>query len=170
MIPRAVAFAACVFLLGLSTAQAREIKWQKSPIQTQWTFWGMDYTLAGQKLDSFQDFSDSLTPLADPETNRLLARSEDSSLWGHLGFLAGDLGVGWGGFHLLFDDSSSRHSTNTAVLLTGVGVDLLACLFLDDSAKAKFNAAQRYNQIVRGEDNALPTMPHDEKNLLPSSK
>ncbi len=170
MIPRAMALLAWAFLLGLTAAQAGEIKWQKSPIETRWSFWGMDYTLAGEKLESFQDFSDALTPINDARCDQLLAQSQDSAFWGGIGRLAGTLGVGWGGFHLLFDDSPARRSTNTAVLFTGVGLDLLAALFLEDSSHARYNAVQRYDTVIRGEDDALPAVSVDEKNLLPSSK
>jgi hypothetical protein len=166
-------FSGALLLITLSgVAEAKEIQWKKSPIQTHWSFWGMDYRLADQKLDGFQDFADALGPLKDAQANQLLARSEDSALWGGAGRIAGTLAAGWGGAHLLFDDSASTHGAHVAVLLSGLGVDLLAALFLEDSQKAKYNAVQRYNEVVRGEDNSLPSLalPQDEKNLLPSSK
>jgi hypothetical protein len=170
MIPRAAAFAAWILVLGVSAAQAGEIKWQKSPIQTHWSFWGMDYTLAGQKLESSQDFSAVLESLNDPETTRLWADSQNQGALGSVGRLIGTLGVGWGGVNLLFNDSPSTHSAHVAVLLSGVGLDLLASLFTKDSRSEKYNAVQRYNALVRGEDSSLPAAPADEKSLLPSSK
>jgi hypothetical protein len=170
MIPRAAILTAWFFLFGFLAAQAREIKWQKSPIQTHWSFWGMDYTLAGEKLNSFQDFSDALEPQNDPEINRLLADSREKNSLGEIGRLVGTLGVGWGGVNLLFNNSSSTRSTHVTVLLSGVGLDLLASLFMDDSRTEKYNAVQRYNALVRGEDSSLPAAPADEKSLLPSSK
>ena len=166
-------FFAALLVMALSGAVgAKEIQWKKSPIQTHWSFWGMDYRLADQKLDGFQDFADALEPLQDAQANQLLARSEDSALWGGAGRIAGTLAAGWGGAHLFFDDSASTHGAHVAVLLSGLGVDLLAALFLEDSQKAKYNAVQRYNEVVRGEDSSLPSLalPQDEKSLLPTQK
>jgi len=160
-------------LLGTAwTAQAGEIQWKKSPIQTHWSFGGMDYSLAGQKLEDFQDFQDLIQPLQDPEANRLLAQAQDEALIGSLGKLAGSLSAGWGGAHLLFDDSPASHSNHLVFLCAGLGLDLLASLLSDDGQKAKYNAVERYNRLVRGEDNSLPAMklPQDEKSLLPASK
>jgi hypothetical protein len=153
-----------------SAVQAGEIKWQKSPIQTHWAFGGMEYSLAGQKLGNFEDFADALAPINDPRANRLLADSQNNALIGTIGSLVGSLGVGWGGGNLLFNDLSSTRSAHVAVLLTGVGIDLLAALSLDDSRAQKYNAVQRYNEVVRGEDSSLPAAPADDKSLLPSAK
>jgi hypothetical protein len=153
-----------------SRVQAGEIKWQKSPIETHWSFWGMDYTLAGQKLENFNDLSDVLEPQNDPEITRLLSDAREKGSVGEIGRLVGTLGVGWGGGSLLFNDSASSHSAHVAVLLSGVGLDFLASLFLDDSRAEKYNAVQRYNALVRGEDSSLPAPPSDEKSLLPSAK
>ncbi|HET9870385.1 MAG TPA: hypothetical protein VFR02_07815 [bacterium] len=166
----ALASAALALLLFGSPVQAGEVQWKRSPIQTQASFWGLEYRLAGDPLKDFQDFSDAMTPLGDTRVDRLLARSQDSALWARLGSLVGGVGLGWGGFHLLFDDSPSRHGANTAILLTGVGVDLLASLFSEDSQAAKYNAVQRYNQVVRGEDDSLPPAPKDDKGLLPPTQ
>ena len=64
----------------------------------------------------------------------------------------------------------ATRSAHVAVLLTGAGIDLLAALFLDDSRAQKYNAVQRYNEVVRGEDSSLPATPGDDKSLLPSAK
>jgi hypothetical protein len=159
-----------LLIFGATLVQAGEIKWQKSPIQTHWAFGGMEYSLAGQKLGNFQDFADTLEPINDPRANRLLADSQNNALIGTIGSLVGSLGIGWGGGNLLFNDSPSLRSAHVAVLLTGVGIDLLAALFLDDSRAQKYNAVQRYNEVVRGEDPSLPAAPADDKSLLPSTK
>ena len=56
----------------------------------------MEYSLAGQKLGNFQDFSEALAPINDPQATRLLADSQNNALIGAIGSLVGSLGVGWG--------------------------------------------------------------------------
>jgi hypothetical protein len=45
---------------------------------------------------------------------------------------------------------------------------LIASLLGLDSQSSKYNAVERYNRVVRGEDQPLPQAPADEKSLLPA--
>jgi len=164
-----------LFILALAAAPLKlqadgDIQWKKSPIRTHWSFWtGMEYSLQGIRLSDNPSFEDAIFPLEDPESTRLLKDSESLGAVAGIGSALGSLGIGWGGFHLLFDDHPSSHGTSVAILLTGAGLDLIGSLLFDGSQSAKFNAVERYNQLVRGEDQALPPTPADEKSLLPAS-
>ena len=151
-----------------SSLWADDIQWKKTPIQTRWSFWdGMEYSLNGEKLSGTSSLEDAIFPLNDPESTRLLKNSETTGWIGGIGWTLGTLTAGWGAGNLLFNDSPSTNSTHVAFLLTGLGVDLIASLWGLDSQSSKYNAVERYNRVVRGEDQPLPQAPVDEKSLLP---
>jgi hypothetical protein len=129
------------------------------------TLTGLCYSIDNELLVRNKDFEDLIFPLRDYETIRLLKRSESSTSTGEIIKIIGLAGVVTGITGLL----TSPVEQHTPFWLTAIGGGIsfdLGGLFQSEAQTTKFNAIQRYNRFVRGEEQVLPQTPLDEKSLL----
>ncbi|GEM_PF-2000136 len=135
---------------------------KRKPIVSKWTTLdGMRYYYAGVKVADDDSLKNLISPLKDPEANRLLDVSSGSHTAGVV-FLVGGTACLIGGLSMAggnYDSNSqSFNSTGTAglvVALVGLVGDYVGVFKLEESMTSKFAAVQRYNALVRGEDEAV---------------
>jgi len=136
------------------------------PIEVNYsTLGGLRYSIGDETLSNYSDFEQILFPLKDYEVTRLLKQSESSELRakifngiGFAGFVTGIVGL---------LTASSNQQTPFWITAVGGGVCFdIGGLFFSESQTTKFNSVQRYNRFARGEEQALPQAPADEKSLL----
>ncbi len=143
------------------------------PIEMQLQIFGkMKYSVSGVELHGYKPFEDIINPLNDSMASYSLknARSEDAASWAFLlaGFTAEVVGV---------VDAISRYdvSQNTGAkqdytvdwVIGGGGILLngLGALLQGQAQVDKFNAVQRYNHVVRGEDKVSLLFSPEKKRL-----
>jgi len=135
----------------------------RKPIVMQWkSLEGVHYYYLGKNVDDFDSLGKIIYPLHDYEASRLLTDSKNSNDSGTL-FTVGGLAVVLGGEVLFWTDPNSRTNSNNIDAQQGTGFVLslggLACALvgafqLGDSQADQFNAVQRYNAVVHGDDQA----------------
>lgn len=114
------------------------------------TWGGLKYMHEGKKLKGMGDFKSVIGAAGDAEADRMLAVSKSSrgasALCGLLGVSAVIAGIISLPDHAdLFDDGAG---TGTALTMGGAGLILVGNLFNTRADTARFNAVQRYNQVV----------------------
>ena len=118
---------------------------------------GMDYTLAGKPLRRFEDFEKLIYPLRDDQATQLLQDSKECHFAAWMCYVSGglltvDVALSFKPVTLLGVDWFDRAATGVAVgeALWGLGA------LLESAADArKYNAVQRYNQLLRKNDQAF---------------
>ncbi|HVZ79257.1 MAG TPA: hypothetical protein VHE12_00495 [bacterium] len=111
----------------------------------------MEYTLQGRSLRDMEDFKSVIYPLGDAEASRLIREAGQCQVVGETVFAAGlltgcDIALFFRPTPLLNVDWADRVFTGFTVaqLVWGLG-----SLFDTNSEARKFNAVQRYNQVLR---------------------
>lgn len=130
----------------------------RKPIVCKWTtLEGMRYYYDGLKIDDDQSLKNVISPLKDPEADRLLALSSSSRAAG-IGFLAGGTLFLAGGLVVALDnyDSGNRSFNSTGAVglvaaAAGLIGDYIGAFKLVQSRTSRFAAVQRYNAIVHGD-------------------
>lgn len=130
----------------------------RKPIVCKWTtLQGMCYYYDGLKVDDDQSMKNIISPLKDPEADRLLALSSNSRTAG-IGFLAGGTLFLAGGLVLALDnyDSVNRSFNSTGAVglvaaAAGLIGDYIGAFKLVQSRTSRFAAVQRYNAIAHGD-------------------
>jgi hypothetical protein len=153
---------------GAKTAQptAAPTPEKRKPIVCKWnTLGGMRYYYAGLKIADGQSLKKIISPLNDPEANRLLDVSSGSHTAG-VAFLIGGIPCLVGGLLTAgsnYDNTTrSLNSTGTAgLIVAAVGLvgDYIGAFKLQESKTSEFAAVQRYNVLVRGEEETSWNLP-----------
>ena len=135
-----------------------------SPIETRMDFGvfgllggGMRYRVDGRPISRYEDFQCLILPLRDEEATRLLNESQECHFAAWILYVSGgavgvDVGVSFKPMVLLGVDWFDRIATG----LTAAEVFWTVGALLDGSGEArKFNAVQRYNQLLKEKDQAF---------------
>jgi hypothetical protein len=139
---------------------------QLKPIEIHYTtLAGLTYSINDEVLLNNKDFETLIFPLNDYEAIRLLKRSESSASTGGVLQIIGVGGLLTGITGLLTSSPSQRTPFWITAIGGGISLDI-GGLFQTESQTTKFGSVQRYNRFARGEEQALPQTPQDEKSLL----
>ncbi len=118
---------------------------------------GMNYSVGGTRLSRYEDFKGLIYPLRDEEASNLIRDAEEwhfaaSILYVTGGVVGADVALNFKPVPFLGVDWFDRVSTAVVVgeFFWGAGA------LLDNGAEGrKYNAVQRYNQLLRKQDQAF---------------
>lgn len=118
---------------------------------------GMKYTLGGKPIDRNEDFRSLIYPLHDTEASDLIRGAQDAHLVAWMFYVSG---VGAGvDFALTFKPDPFLGVNWFDRIATGVVAAqffwAVGALFDGDAAGQKFNAVQRYNHLLSGQEDAF---------------
>src|SRR5580704_3274335 len=153
-----------VFLFS-SVLMAEEIKptpptpMTRKPIVVKWTtVEGVRYYYSGIKVGDSKSLETIISPLNDPEANRLLKVSRDSNSAGVF-YIVASLPLIVGG--LIWTGVSYNNGVNMdtggevgggVIALVGLVGDYIGVFKIVESKTSQFAAVQRYNAIIHGDD------------------
>ena len=151
-----------VFIFLTGGALAKDTNAGKgAPIQTKMTMGlfgilgaNMEYSYNGKKLENYRDFQNVIYPLGDAESARMIHEAEEAEfVWWMLlvtGVAAGvDVALAYKPVPFLNVDWIDRISTGTVAIQIFLAPGIIIGAI---GASDKFNAVQRYNSLVRGEE------------------
>lgn len=118
---------------------------------------GMTYSVGGKPISRYEDFKNLIYPLRDEEASSLIRDAEDQHIAAWLLYVTGgavgvDVALGFKPVPLLGVDWFDRISTGLVATEVFWGLGAL----LDNAAEGrKYNAVQRYNQLILKKDRAF---------------
>jgi hypothetical protein len=128
------------------------------PIVTKWTtLEGMVYYHDGVRIKDDDSLKTVVSALNDPEANRLLDVSSTSHtagvvlLVGGSAVLIGGAVVAVNNYNIASHSLNSSGAVGVVIALAGLVGDYIGTFKLKESQTSKYAAVQRYNVIVRGE-------------------
>jgi hypothetical protein len=115
---------------------------------------GMNYSLNGKKIIHYRDFNEIINSLHDEESTKLIRESESADLASWILLMTGipvgiDVALAFKPVPLLGIDWTDRISTGFVAAQAFIA---LGAIFETNAASLKYNAVQRYNHLVRGEE------------------
>ncbi len=139
---------------------------KRKPIVCKWTtLEGMRYYYSGAKIADDKSLGNLISPLNDPEANRLMDVSSGSHTSGVVLLVGGSVCL-VGGLVVAgsnYDNGSQAlNSTGTSglvIALAGLVGDYVGLFKIEESRTAQFAAVQRYNAIVHGDDETTWNLP-----------
>ncbi len=141
---------------------------KRKPITMEWGgLNGIHYYYAGYKADGVEGLSGIITSLHDPEATRLVAAARNDENTGGLFTVGGLVFLAAGAIVVGTDPNSQkttqdidgRQAAGLGMSLAGLVGGVFGLLNLDDAKADEFNAVQRYNAVVRGEDETSWNLP-----------
>lgn len=165
----AVGMLACSSLWAQTAPAPTAAETRKPIVCKLTTLEGMQYYHLGSKIDGDDKLWPLLAPMNDPEINRLVGVSKGSHtagvvlLVGGTGLLVGGLVVAGDNYNNQTQSFNSSATTGLLLALVGAVGDYVGAFKLDESLTSKFAAVQRYNALVRGEDETVTSwnLPRD---------
>ncbi len=117
----------------------------------------MEYRMGDRKLESFEDFKKAIYPLNDEEASKLIREAEEDHFVASMFYVAGvatgvDVALVFNPTPFVHVDWIDRIATGAVVLQFFA---VAGALFDLNAGGRKYNAVQRYNGLVRKEEDAF---------------
>ncbi len=148
-----------------TTAPAPE---KRHPILMRWkTLLGIHYYYLGVDVKGYDGLKNIISPLNDPEASRLLTNSRDENQTGAI-FTVGGLAMMVGGVVIAGVDPNAQKNPDVidgqetaGLVVSAVGLvgAVVGAFKITDSKADEFNAVQRYNEVVHGDDQTTWNLP-----------
>ncbi len=142
---------------------SKSVKKRKAIVVKFTTVEGLRYYYAKEELKDFVSVDKLIRTLNDAEANRLLGVSKSSGDVG-VPLLVGGIGVLVLGLSVIASDNNlqtgngqidSQVSAGIGVGLVGLVLEYVGAFELAQAETSKFAAVQRYNAVIRGEDETI---------------
>ena len=115
---------------------------------------GMNYSLDGKKIRHYRDFNEIINSLHDEESSKLIREAQSADLVSWILLMTGipvgiDVGLVYKPVPFLGLDWTDRISSGFVAAQVFLA---LGAIFETNAESLKYNAVQRYNHLVRGEE------------------